>query len=637
MASKYLHARLRILHRHSDDNIAIDAACWLIENPSQHLEKTKTAGAKMRACFYPMVSSLMSSLIVLGLAGGPSPVLSQETDATPAETSAAPDMQESPDAPASSPAGIRARPDATKPSTAATASAASDAIVNPARRNRVSAARTAAASDAASETKAETLIPVPPETTSVTQHSIRLDGRKIDYTATAGNLLLRNNTGQAEASVFYVAYTANTKSTATRPITFLFNGGPGAGSVFLLMGSFGPKRAHTSSPAITAPAPYVLADNPDSLLDTTDLVFIDAPGAGFSRIVGHATGKRFWGVDEDLDAFDHFIERYLSVNQRWNSPKYLLGESYGTARAAMLAYRLSQSNIALNGVVLMSSVLNSGAHSPGTDLEAESYLPTYAAIAWYHGKIVPKPASLPAFLDEVRAFASGPYAQALATGDSLSDSERDAIAARVAHYTGIDVNYVKQARLQIWPSRFRKQLLISESRTVGRYDARFEGMDYDDASEHPDYDPSVTSVSSAFDAALHEHLAQDLHFEPKDAYRVFNDAALTQWNWKHRAWWGEQLSLPYAAGDLAEAMRQNPRLRVLSLNGYFDLATPFFQTEYDLAHMGLDPSLRSNVQRTYYPTGHMIYLDDAALHSLKSDLVRFYNAGTADTSKPASQ
>ena len=593
----------------------------------------------MRACFHPAVSGLISSLIVLGLAGGPSVALSQETGAAPADTSAAPaDIQESPDASASSPAGTLARPDASKPSAQANARAASDANVNPIRRNRANAARTtAAASDVASETKADTLIPVPPETTSVTKHSIRLDGHKIDYTATAGNLLLRNNAGQAEASVFYVAYTSNTKNTATRPITFLFNGGPGAGSVFLLMGSFGPKRAHTSSPAITAPAPYVLADNPDSLLDTTDLVFIDAPGAGFSRIVGRATGKRFWGVDEDLEAFEHFIERYLSVNQRWNSPKYLLGESYGTARAAMLAYRLSQNNIALNGVVLMSSVLNSGAHMNGTDLEAESYLPTYAAIAWYHDKLVPKPPSLPALLDEVRAFASGRYAQALAAGDSLPDSERDAIAARLAHYTGLDVNYIKQSRLQIWPSRFRKQLLIRESRTVGRYDARFEGMDYDDASEHPDYDASVTSVSSAFVAAFHEHLAQDLHVEPKDAYRVFNDDALKQWNWKHREWWGEQLALPYAAGDLAEAMRQNPQMRVLSLNGYFDLATPFFQTEYDLAHMGLDPSLRSNVQRTYYPTGHMIYLDDAALHSLKQDLARFYSAGAAQAPKAGSQ
>jgi carboxypeptidase C (cathepsin A) len=573
----------------------------------------------MRVYFY----SVVRSLIVLGLASGPFAVIAQETGTPAPESSSASDMQESPDAPASSSAEIVLRPGAAPLPRQASARAASDASAT--RPGRPGATRIAANSDAASAAKADTFIPVPPETSSVTQHSIRLDGQKINYTATAGNLLLRNNAGQAEASVFYVAYNADTKDSATRPVTFLFNGGPGAGSVFLLMGSFGPKRARTSSPAITAPAPYVLSDNADSLIDTTDLVFIDAPGAGFSRIVGRATGKRFWGVDEDLDAFERFIERYLSVNQRWNSPKYLLGESYGTARAAMLAYRLSQNNIALNGVVLMSSILNSAAHSPGTDLGSESYLPTYAAIAWYHDKIVPKPPNLPAFLDEARAFAAGPYAQALAAGDSLPESERDTIAARVAYYTGLDVGYVKQTRLQIWPSRFRKELLRSKSRSVGRYDARFEGMDYDDASERPDYDASVTSVSSAFDAALHQHLSQDLHFEASDAYRVFNDDALKQWNWKHREWWGEQLSLPYAAGDLAEAMRQNPRLRVLSLNGYFDLATPFFQTEYDLAHMGLDPLLRANLQLTYYPTGHMIYLDDGALHALKGDLVRFYN------------
>jgi carboxypeptidase C (cathepsin A) len=577
----------------------------------------------MRTRFYTAVRGL----IVLGLASGAVAVLAQD-DATnaaqreDAETATV----------VSAPTVTGAHPDSAKALTARSASAPGTSATAP-RPDRSHAAKAVSTVDSASSAKAETAIPVPvpPETTSVTQHSLKLDGKKIDYTATAGNLLLRNSAGQAEASMFYVAYTADPKHSATRPITFLFNGGPGAGSVFLLMGSFGPKRARTSSPGITAPAPYVLADNADSLIDTSDLVFIDAPGAGLSRIVGRATGKRFWGVDEDLDAFEHFIERYLTVNQRWNSPKYLLGESYGTARAAMLAYKLSENNIALNGVVLMSSVLNSATRAAGTDLESESYLPTYAAIAWYHDKLVPKPPSLPAYLDEVRAFAAGPYAQALAAGDSLPDLERDAIAARVAHYTGLNVDYVKRSQLQVWPSRFRKELLRSESRTVGRYDARFEGIDSDDASERPEYDASVTSVASAYDAALHQHLAQDLHYDATDAYRVFNDDALRQWDWKHRSWWGEQTAVPYAAGDLAEAMRQNPRLRVLSLNGYFDLATPFFQTEYDLAHMGLDASLRPNVQRTYYPTGHMIYLDDAALHALKGDLVRFYNAGAATT------
>ncbi|MEX3899564.1 S10 family peptidase [Paraburkholderia sp. BR10954] len=469
-------------------------------------------------------------------------------------------------------------------------------------------------------------IPVPPETTSVTTHSLRLNGRKLDYTASAGNLLLHDKSGAPTASVFYVAYTVPTKTPATRPITFLFNGGPGAGSVFLMMGSVGPKRVRTASHASTPPAPYTLEDNPDSLLEVSDLVFVDAVGAGLSRPVGHGTGKDFWGVDQDVSAFAQFIDRYLTVNQRWNSPKYLFGESYGTARAAMLAYRLGQNNIALNGVILLSSVLNSAAFTPGTDFKSVSYLPSFAAIAWYHDKVTPKPANLTAFLDEARAFARGPYAQALDLGDALPDDQRDAIAARVAYFTGLDVGFVKRNRLRLYPSRFRNELLRNESRSVGRYDARVEGRNYDDAAEDPDFDASVNSVSNAFNAALHQHLSEDLHYTPTDRYMVFSDDALKQWDWKHREWWGERLELPYAGGDLAEAMRQNPQLRVLSLNGYFDLATPFYATEYALAHLGLDRSLRENVRIAYYPTGHMVYLDDAAMHAMKRDLVSFYTA-----------
>ncbi|BAO92853.1 putative carboxypeptidase-like protein (plasmid) [Caballeronia cordobensis] len=475
--------------------------------------------------------------------------------------------------------------------------------------------------------KTDTPIPIPPETASLTRHTIRVDGKTIDYNATAGNLLLRDKAGRATASVFYVAYTASTKDGADRPVTFVFNGGPGTGSMFLLMGSIGPKRVRTASPTVTPPAPYVLADNPDTLLDRSDLVFIDAVGTGLSRAVGRATNKDFWGVDKDLDAFDHFIERYLTVTGRWNSPKYLFGESYGTARAAMLAYRLNQDNIALNGVILMSSVLDSAAFSSGSDFENVSYLPTFAAVAWYHDRIAPKPPDLAGFLLEVRAFARGPYAQALALGDALPDSERDAMATRIAAYTGLDAQYVKETHLRVWPTRFRKQLLRGESRSVGRFDARFEGIDYDDAGERPEYDPSASGISGAFDAALHQHLAQDLKYKVEDRYLVFNNDALKQWDWKHRENWGEELQLPYAAGDLAATMRQNPAMRVLSLNGYFDLATPFYATEFALSHLGLDKALRRNVHITYYPTGHMIYLDDSALHAMKSDLARFYDAG----------
>jgi carboxypeptidase C (cathepsin A) len=485
------------------------------------------------------------------------------------------------------------------------------------------------ASSASSAGASPDALPIPRETSTVTEHTLRLDGRRLDYRATAGNLLLRNDKGEPEASVFYVAYTRQAEHGVSRPVTFLFNGGPGAASVFLLMGSVGPKRVRTSSPTATPPAPYVLADNPDSLLDKSDLVFIDAVGTGFSRTVGQVSAKRFWSVDGDLDAFTRFIDRYLSVNDRWNSPKFLIGESYGTTRAAMLAYRLAQHEISLNGVVLLSSVLNSGVNTPGFDLTYVRYLPSYAAAAWYHDKLgSSKPADLPAFLDEVRAFAAGPYAAALAKGDALPDAERDAVAAQMARYTGLDTQYIIGARLRISPSHFRKQLLLKQTRSVGRYDSRFEGIEYDQDSSSPDFDASEKYVTSAFDAALHQHLAQDLHYVGTGTYRVFNDRVLGAWEWKHHAWWGESLNAPYAAADLAEAMRQNPHLKVLSANGYFDLATPFFATEYDLSHMGLEPSLRQNLRITYYPTGHMIYLDDSALHALKTDLIRFYDDAT---------
>lgn len=505
--------------------------------------------------------------------------------------------------------------------TAASAAAAANAKVH---------APTPGTAAQASSVPPNNALPVPRETSTVTEHKLRLNGRQLEYRATAGNLLLRNDKGEPEASMFYVAYTSAPAHGAARPVTFLFNGGPGAASVFLLMGSVGPKRVHTSAPAATAPAPYALADNPDSLLDKSDLVFVDAVGTGFSKVVGRGNGKRFWSVDGDLDAFTRFVDRYLSVNDRWNSPKFLIGESYGTARAAMLAYRLMQHNISLNGVVLLSSVLNSGMHAPGLDLMYVRYLPSYAAAAWYHDKLEPsKAAGLPAFLDEVRTFAAGPYAAALAKGDALPDAERDAIAAQVAHYTGLDERYVVGARLRIPPDHFRKQLLLTQTRSVGRYDSRFEGIEYDQGSSTTDFDASEKFVTSAFDAAFHEHLMQDLHYRADNAYPVFNDHVLSAWDWKHHAWWGETLNVPYAAADLAEAMRQNPHLQVLAANGYFDLATPFFATEYDLAHMGLEPSLRKNLRLTYYATGHMIYLDDSALHALKTDLARFYDDATA--------
>ena len=431
---------------------------------------------------------------------------------------------------------------------------------------------------------------------------------------------------QLVSMAFYVAYTVDTGKPEKRPVTFLYNGGPGSSSMWLHMGSFAPVRIETASPAATAPPPYHLVPNSDSLLDKTDLVFIDAVGAGYSRPLGKATGKDFWGVDQDISAFSRAIQRYVSLNQRWNSPKFLYGESYGTTRSAALVDALQDQGMAFNGVILMSSILNYGIRIPGYDESYVGYLPTYAAAAWYHGKIPNKPADLKAFLEQVRAWAQGPYAAALAQGQNLPDAQLDAVAQQLAAYTGLSVQYVKEANLRVDPSRFRKELLRDQRLTLGRYDSRFTGTDPDAAGETPDYDASDSGISGAFVSAFHDYVDKQLNYHTELDYRPTFDEIIKNWDWKHKAA-DERRPLPlaYVAGDLAHAMRTNPNLKVLSVNGYYDFATPFFITEYDLAHMNLDPSLRGNLQFLYYPSGHMIYLNTDALKQLKTDLAPFYD------------
>ena len=462
-----------------------------------------------------------------------------------------------------------------------------------------------------------------------TRHSVTIGGRSVAYTATAGNLIIRDDKGQPQASVFYVAYTADGDKAGKRPVTFLYNGGPGSSSMWLHMGSFGPLRIQTDSPAATAPAPYKLVPNDDSLLDKTDLVFIDAVGAGYSRPIGKAEGKDFWGVDQDISAFSRAIQRYVTLNNRWNSPKFLFGESYGTTRSAALVDALQDKGMAFNGVILMSSILNYGVRMPGYDEMFVGYLPSYAAAAWYHDKLANKPADLKSYLDQVRAFARGPYATALAKGQDVPAAEADAVARRFALYTGLSPQYVKEANLRIEPARFRKELLRDERRTIGRFDARFEGVDEDAAGEVPGYDASDTGISGAFITAFHEYISGQLNYHSDLDYRPTFGEIGKDWDWKHQAAGIKRpLQTAYVAGDLAHAMRTNPRLQVLSVNGYYDFATPFFITEYDLAHMNLEPSLRGNVHFLYYPSGHMIYLNTEALRQLKGDLARYYDDTT---------
>ncbi|MHB1675533.1 MAG: S10 family peptidase [Acidobacteriaceae bacterium] len=472
-------------------------------------------------------------------------------------------------------------------------------------------------------------VPIPPERNSVTHHTLALNGQTIHYTATAGTLIVRDAQDKPYGSFFYVAYTQDGAEPKTRPVTFLYNGGPGSSSIWLHMGSFGPVRIETDSPQATPPAPYHLVPNQYSLLDKSDLVFIDAMGTGFSQPVGKATLKDYFGVDQDVLAFNRFIARYITVNQRWNSPKFLIGESYGTTRSAGLSYSLEKSGIALNGVVLVSSILNFNEHAPGLDNDYMNNLPSYAAIAWYHDKLANKPSDLKTFLEQVRTYARGPYAEALAQGQNLSATEEDQVAQKLSQMTGLSVQYLKESNLRVSASDFRKELMRDDRRTLGRYDARFEGIDMDAVGEGPTYDPSSTGITGAFVAAFHSYLADELKYSSDEEYKVNGRGPHFQWDWKHTppddsGGRGREL-WPDVALDLGAAMRQNPHLQLFSANGYFDLATPFFETEYDIAHMELDPTLRKNIRFGYYPSGHMIYLNVDALKQLKGDLAQFYS------------
>jgi carboxypeptidase C (cathepsin A) len=471
---------------------------------------------------------------------------------------------------------------------------------------------------------------VPPApAAAVSHHRMTVGGKPIAYTATAGTIDLKNGKGETEARMFSVAYTADGPDAKQRPVTFLFNGGPGSATIWLHMGSFGPMRVETPDAGPTPPAPYRLIENADSLLDRTDLVFIDAIGTGFSRIVGKGEGKNFYGTDQDVAAFGQFIERWLSANGRWNSPKFLLGESYGTTRAAALLHYLEKRGVAFNGAILVSSYLNAWDDINGppfaNDRAYELYLPTLAATAWYYKKLDPRPPDLAAFLVEVRQFALGEYEQALQKGNKIDPATRAAVAAKLHRYTSLPEAYILSANLRLDPSRFQKELLRGERRTVGRLDGRYQGIDHDAAGETPEYDPADTAIGAAFTAALNGYVRETLAYKTDELYKPENEEEVAkEWDDRHRTASG-RAPMPDVAEDLRAVMSLNPSLKIFSANGYFDFATPFFETEYTLGHMGLDPTLEKNISFGYYQSGHMIYLHEPSLRQLKTDLARFYD------------
>jgi carboxypeptidase C (cathepsin A) len=468
----------------------------------------------------------------------------------------------------------------------------------------------------------------PKEESSVTDHTIRVGGQTIAYKATAGTILLKDDKDEPTASLFYIAYTrSDAKDMSQRPISFVYNGGPGSSSCWLHMGAFGPRRVVTADAEFTRPAPYRLADNANTLLDRTDLVFIDPVGTGFSHAVGKAKDKDFWGIDQDVKSLAQFITTYVNRNNRWNSPKFLIGESYGTFRSAALGNYLGQhEGMDLNGIVLISTVLDLGTISfnPGEDLPYILYLPSYAATAWYHKVLKDRPADLNAFLTEARSFASADYADALMKGSKLGAAEKADVAKKLSRFTGLGEDYLVKADLRVNLFQFMKELQRSKGLTTGRLDARFSGPTYDMLGEFAEYDPQSSAVTGAFTAAFNSYVREELKFGQDKAYKTINEQAGGQWDWKHGGFQNFGFpGSPNVEGDLIQAMLTNPHLRVEVENGIYDLATPFFGAEYTMDHLGLSEELRSHISLKYYDAGHMMYLREADLAKLKNNVGSF--------------
>ncbi len=461
------------------------------------------------------------------------------------------------------------------------------------------------------------------------RHQLTLGGRTIHYTATAGTMLMRNDEGEPVALFGYTAYTEDGADPAGRPVLFAYNGGPGSASIWLHMGILGPQRVVVEDAGFTPPGPFRRVANEHSILDEADLVMIDPVGTGFSKPVGEAEGKDFWGVDQDIASVSDFIARYVTENGRWLSPKYLLGESYGGMRSGGVAYRLlTTHNLALNGVVLVSPYLDFVAGSPGIgiDLPHVLFFTTFAATAWYHEAVPDRPADLRAFLDEAERFAETTYARALFKGGRLTGAERREVLAGMARFTGISEDYWDRANLRIDESQFSKELLRHRRQTSGRADSRFQGGGLNHLAERFTYDPFDAAVGPAFAAAFHDYYRTELGVELERDY-VVSGELWKSWDESHappsKSQWYDTLPFANTAVDLSYAMVQNPGMRVLVQQGYFDLATPYGVTEYVLNHMDLSPELRRNISVEYYEAGHMMYVHPPSMAEFKRDLAAF--------------
>lgn len=477
---------------------------------------------------------------------------------------------------------------------------------------------------------------VPEDNLSVTHHSVTINGKELNYTATTGTLVLKAEVDKEgekpKASIFFVAYTLDdVEDTSKRPVTFSFNGGPGSSSVWLHLGVLGPRRVKPDTDGNPPQPPYQLTNNEFSILDKTDLVFIDPVSTGFSRAVPGEEAKQFHGFQKDIESVGNFILLYLGRYQRWRSPKFLIGESYGTTRACGLSgYLQDRNGTYLNGIMLVSVVLNFQTirFAAGNELPYILYLPTYAATAFHHNKLseldTSKKDSFETIVNEVREFALGDYTVALMQGSNISDRRRQAIVKKLAMYTGLTPDYIEKTDLRIKINRFCKELLRDEGKTVGRFDSRFTGIDRDSAGENYEYDPSSAVIQGVYTATLNDYVRGDLEFESDLPYEILSGRVHP---WDYSSHQNEYVNV---ADTLRKAMTTNPALKVYVANGYFDLATPFLATEYTFSHLGLTKTLQDNITMSYYKAGHMMYIDMDELEKMKVDMDKYLDDVLSD-------
>jgi carboxypeptidase C (cathepsin A) len=479
----------------------------------------------------------------------------------------------------------------------------------------------ATAQKAPTNTAIAELIPAGVEVT-ITHNSVTVDGKKIEYTTNTGYLNLKNDTGKLIAKVFFTYYKKDGEDAGKRPVTFTFNGGPGSSSVWLHMGGIGPKRVLLKDDGLAPPPPYQYINNEYTWLSKSDLVFIDPVSTGFSRAAPGEAAKQFHGYEEDIASMGSFIRHFLSRYERWGSPKYLAGESYGTTRAAGLSkYLQDRHRIYVNGIFLISAVLNFGTNDyyVGNDLPRALYIPSYTAAAWYHKKLAPAlQQDLQKTLKESEQFAIGEYASALLKGGWLTDAEKDAVATKMSYYTGLSKELILQSNLRVGEGRFWKELRRSEGLTIGRLDARFTGRDIDDAGETVSFDPSFANIDGPFTAVINDYFEKELNFKEEKGYNIFGD--VHPWNYNN-----VQNQFLNVAESLRDAMAKNPSLKVYLGCGYYDFATPYFTANYDLEHMFLRPEQRKNVKVHFYEGGHMYYINKPSLVQFKKDVDAFYN------------